>query len=326
MGKKNLMRNLGIDVLRGLAALGIVGCHLSLPERTDMGWLVTSLCDFNVGVFAAVAGFLMSGVKRPGKLLDYAKKRAGRLLPSYVVWSVVFLLMTIVFDLVLDGGRVNPRYHTAQFWLSVVFQGGSATHLWFLICLFYAQVVMAWAFGVFNEAKHGVLWLLAGGALMYASVNLDNWYGIYPIRLLAFLVTGHGLGLLARDRLESLRRYWPFLFVVAVAALVFHVCLRNAIQGFCRDWLVVGPVLLAFVALDFKSARLKRVAAFLGATSMGVYLVHPLFTRALSVVVAKCIPVPYTATIVLSEWTLAWLLSLVTASLLLRLPVARRFV
>ena len=320
------MRYDGIDLLRGLAAFGIVGCHLSLQDRTDAGCLVTALCDFNVGVFAAVAGFLMSGVKRPGELLGYVKKRAGRLLPSYVAWSVVFLLMTIVFDLVLDGGRVNPRYHTAQFWLSVVFQGGSATHLWFLICLFYAQVVMAWAFGVFNEAKHGVLWLLAGGALVYASVNLDNWYGIYPIRLLAFLVTGHGLGLLTRDRLESLRRYSPFLLFVAVAALVLHVCLRNPIPGFYRDWLVVGPVLLTFVALDFKSARLKRVAAFLGATSMGVYLVHPLFTRALSVVVAKCMPTPYTALVVLSEWLLAWLLSLAAAFLLSRLPVARRFV
>ena len=320
------MRYLGIDVLRGLAAFGIVGCHLSLLDRTDAGCLVTALCDFNVGLFAAVAGFLMSGVKRPRELLGYAKKRVCRLLPSYIAWSVVFLLMTIVFDLLLDGGHVNSRYYTLRFWMSVVFQGGSAAHLWFLICLFYAQVLLAWAFGVFDETKHGVLWMLLGAGLVYASVNLGNWYGTYPIRLLAFLVTGHGIGLLIKNRLEVLRRHLLLLFAAAAAALVLHVILRDDVPGFYRDWLFVGPVLIAFAALDFKSERIMRIATFFGATSMGVYLVHPLLTRALSVVVAKCIPAPYTATVVISEWSLAWLLSLAVASILLRIPVARRFV
>lgn len=320
------MRYDGIDLLRGIAVFGIIGCHLSLPDRTDAGWLVTALCNFNVGLFAALAGFLMGGVNDLGALWGYAKKRMGRLMPSYVAWSVIFLLMTLVFDLLLDGGHVNPEYYTVQFWISVVFQGGGATHLWFLVCLFYAQVLAASAFGVFNKAKHGILWLLVGGALVYASVNLGYWYGMYPVRLLAFLVTGHGIGLLIKNRVEVLRRHLFLLLAAAVGALVLHVILRDAFPGFYRDWIAVGPVLIAFVALDFKSERIQRIAAFLGATSMGVYLVHPIFTRAISVVVAKCIPTPYTATVVLSEWSLAWLLSLAAALLFLRLPGARRFV
>ena len=320
------MRYDGIDLLRGIAVFGIIGCHLSLPDRTDAGWLVTALCNFNVGLFAALAGFLMGGVNDLGALWGYAKKRMGRLMPSYVAWSVIFLLMTLVFDLLLDGGHVNPGYYTVQFWISVGFQGGGATHLWFLVCLFYAQVLAAPAFGVFNKAKHGILWLLVGGALVYASVNLGYWYGMYPVRLLAFLVTGHGLGLLARNQLECLRRHLTLLFVVAVAVLAFHVCMIGTIPGFYRDWIAVGPVLIAFVVLDFKSERIQRIAAFLGATSMGVYLVHPIFTRAISVVVAKCMPSPCSALVVLSEWFLAWILSLAVASILLRIPFARRFV
>ena len=321
-----IMRNFGIDLLRGLAAFGIVGCHLSLPNRTDGGCLVTALCDFNVGLFAALAGFLMGGLKEGVELWGYVKKRANRLLPAYVVWSAVFLLMTIVFDIVLDGGCVNPRYYTVRFWTSVVFLGGSAAHLWFLICLFYSQVATAWAFGVLNEAKYAFLWMLLGGAIVYAGVRLGDWYGRYPVRLLAFLVTGHGLGLLAKNHLYGLRRHSMLLLVTAVAALAFHVCMRGMIPDFYRDWLAVGPALLAFTALDFKSERIKRVVTFLGATSMGVYLVHPLFTRAISVVVAKCIPAPYTALVVLSEWSLAWLLSLAAAFLFNRLPFVKRFV
>ena len=132
--------------------------------------------------------------------------------------------------------------------------------------------------------------------------------------------------MLIKNRLEVLRRQLLLLLAAAAAALVLHVILRDDVPGFYRDWLFVGPVLIAFSALDFKRERVTRMVTFLGATSMGVYLVHPLFTRALSVVVAKCMPTPCSALVVLSEWFLAWLFSLAVASILLRIPVARRFV
>ena len=39
-----MVRYIGLDVLRGIAAFGIVGCHLCLSARTDGGNLVTALC------------------------------------------------------------------------------------------------------------------------------------------------------------------------------------------------------------------------------------------------------------------------------------------
>ena len=125
------MRIAGIDLLRGVAAFGIVGCHLSLAPRTADGELVTALCDFNVGLFAAVAGFLMCGGKR-GSWLEYVGKRAKRLLPTYFFWSVAFIVATSAFDLLLDGGHLNPKYGTVSFWGKVIFAGDAATHLWFL--------------------------------------------------------------------------------------------------------------------------------------------------------------------------------------------------
>ena len=79
------MRIISLDLLRGIAAFGIVGCHLSLSPRSDGGALVTSLCDFNVGLFAALAGFLMTGVKDWSDYAGYIKKRVVRLVPTYLV-------------------------------------------------------------------------------------------------------------------------------------------------------------------------------------------------------------------------------------------------
>ena len=180
------MRIISLDLLRGIAAFGIVGCHLSLSPRTEGGALVTSLCDFNVGLFAALAGFLMSGVKDWSDYAGYIKKRVVRLVPTYLFWSVVFLAFTAAFDLSLDGGRIHPRYFSGEFWVSVLFKGGSAAHLWFLACLFYAQVLMALPFGKFNREWQGVLWVIIGGAVLYGAVRIGWWYGWYPLRLLAF--------------------------------------------------------------------------------------------------------------------------------------------
>ena len=317
------MRLISLDLLRGIAAFGIVGCHLSLMPRTDGGMLITSLCDFNVGLFAAVAGFLMGGVKDWGDYAGYIKKRVVRLVPTYLFWSVGFLTFTAAFDLLLDGGRVHPRYFNGAFWVSVLFRGGSAAHLWFLACLLYAQILMALPFGKFKSERHGVLWIIIGGVALYGAVMIGGWYGTYPLRLFAFLMTGYGIRLLVIPNIDKIKRFSGVILAVAVVALGLHVAMRGVVLGFYRDWVVVFPVLIGVASVEVKSVK---IAAVLGATSMGVYLLHPLVTRGLSVVVTRQIAAPYSASVVVGEWVVAWGISMVGAVLMLRLPILKRFV
>lgn len=325
--KTSGMRIAGIDLLRGVAAFGIVGCHLSLAPRTAGGELVTALCDFNVGLFAAVAGFLMCGGSGGGSWLEYLRKRARRLLPTYFVWSLVFIMATIAFDLLLDGGHLNPKYGTAGFWGRVVFVGDAATHLWFLACLFYAQAILHGAFRSCADKWHGLMWIGLGGVAICMSVLLSDWFGKYPLRLIAFLMTGYGFGCcLQGGMFDVCKRHNGMFWCVAISALVLHVLLRGFVPGFIRDWFAVGPVMLAFIGCGFKSERWVKVAVLLGATSLGVYLVHPLITRGLSVAVVRFWPSPYSAAVVLGEWVLAWCISFAFVNLLRRMPVAERFV
>ena len=315
----------GLDLLRGIAAFGIVGCHLSLSTRTAGGDLVISLCDFNVGVFAALAGFLMWGAK--GSWREYATRRIQRLLPTYFVWTIVFILMTILFDLVCDGGQLNPRYFTVSFWIRVVFAGGSATHLWFIACLFYAQLALFKVFSCYNGKWQGLMWIMAGGFLISGSTLSPEWFARYPLRLVAFLVTGYGIGCCFHAGMfnEFLKRR-SLVWCVANGMLIAHVASRGVVHCFLRDWLAVGPVLMAFLGLEIRSGSFQKVAAILGATSMGVYLIHPLVTRGLSVLVTRGVKPPYVAWIVLGEWIAAWLISFAFAVVLKRMPVAKRFV
>ncbi len=321
------MRLVGIDFLRGVAAFGIVGCHLVLGPRTTGGELVTALCDFNVGLFAAVAGFLMCGRGEDKGWLAYVGKRALRLLPTYFFWSAVFVLATVSFDLLLDGGRLNPKYGTMAFWGRVIFAGDASTHLWFLVCLFYVQVLLWSAFKVCKQRWHGAMWIVFGGVSAWvATLSPMCFFNRYPLRLAAFLMTGYGVGcVLPGGLLEACRKHNGVMWCVTVVVLALHVVAGQAVPGFMKDWLAVGPVLLAFLGLEMKGECAVKVAAMLGATSLGVYLVHPLVTRGLSVVVSRVAASPFTAGVVLVDWLLAWGGAMVAVLVLRKMPVVKRF-
>ena len=144
---------------------------------------------------------------------------------------------------------------------------------------------------------------------------------------MAFLTTGYGIGCCFRfgmfDRILKCRwGVWCVMFLM----LALYVLLGDRVPPFIKAWFTVGPVLLAFVMMDIKGDRFMKVATVFGATSMGVYLIHPLVTRGLSVFVTRLFQPPYSASIVLAEWLLAWAISIAAAYVLSRMPIARRVV
>ena len=102
----------GIDWLRGFAAFFIVGCHIGLLDRTVLGAKLTHFCDMNVGVLAAISGFLFfrRGISRPnadfGRILE---KRIKRLLSMYLIWSLFYLAIRWLTNCVIGGGGFSRR-------------------------------------------------------------------------------------------------------------------------------------------------------------------------------------------------------------------------
>lgn len=308
MDKRN--RLVGFDFLRGVAAFGIVGCHLMLSPRTQSATLITGLCDMNVGLFAALSGYVMAYGHWDG-WGAYVIKRAQRILPVYVTWTVVYLVLSATFQ-VLDGGVVNARYGNLCWWLGGVFWGSAAAHLWFLVSLFYAQITVA---GLFRKMPSVVL-ICCSLVLISASIWSNNWYVTYPIRLLAFLMLGRGLVAIGRDRLRCRRR---ILLAVGLVCIGLHFVHFPWPTGFVKDWIVVVPILLAFVAWsDHFTGRLAVTASFLGATSMGVYLIHPIFTKGVGIAVRHIFSAPYGVVSVVADWCVSWLCALIVSVTLLR--------
>jgi len=174
------------------------------------------------------------------------------------------------------------------------------------------------AFDKLNLKGHvqKVVMSFASIALLYCSITWENWCCLYLVRLMAFLL----LGYLMKDYVKRDRFILPLGCTVVVLAI--HLGTRGLLPGFLRDYLLVVPVIMFFVSDRFRD---HEIFTFLAATSMGVYLIHPLFARAMSFVVTRFISPPYNVAVVLGEWLAIWIVSIAVVAIIVRISVMARF-
>ena len=319
------MKLISIDLLRGVAAFMIVGCHLVLSPRTDAASFIAHFCNFAVGLFAALSGFLMS-TKRDLDWFGYVRKRASRLLPIYLIWTVVFILFAMGFQFSLSGS-ISGRFFKPSFYLSALFTGGASCHLWFVISLFYAQaIVYCLLKSVYRFHGLNGLWCcFFGFTVVCLAAWMKNWFGTYPIRLLGFLLMGIGARQLYERKVVSAK----WLVVGVVVAGIVHIVAQPILHGFIRDALLVIPVLLAFVSIPnqaISNPKIKQFIELLGITSMGVYLMHPLFCAGFGVAIRKLFPTPFGLAPILIDWFACYFAALICSIILTRIKVLRRFI
>lgn len=311
-------------MLRAFAAFMIVGCHLQLFPRTAGGEFVTSLCDMNVGLFAAISGFLMIGSMDGSLSLGaYVRKRAMRLLPIYFVWTVFYLLSSLVFALVLKGGVPVGKYTDWEFWRDVVIWGGASCHLWFVISLFYANVIFAACCFLWRRRNAlGIAFLALGIAFVCWATVSDSFMYRYPIRLFGFVALGMSI------RQLFCNRNVPAMTsgLAIVAGLVAYFALRCQVHCFIRGALVVIPLLILFTSQKAYPVFDCRTIKCLAECSMGVFLIHPFFAAGMSAIAQRIISPPFTAIIVICDWVLIYVLSVVFTMAMLRVKVINRFV
>ena len=311
----------GITLLRAIAAFFIVGCHLQLLPRTTAGSLVTSLSDMNVGLFASISGFLLvRSLEGNVTLCDYVRKRAKRLLPIYVVWTVFYLLSSLVFAVTLKGGIPTGKYSAWKFWFDVVFWGGASCHLWFVISLFYANVLLA---GCYKLCKRyiGVLSLILGVALVLCATISPIFLLTYPCRLFGFVA----LGMAIKSALGDVKTSRLVGYTLLMLAFVFYYILSGYLHPFLRDMFLVLCILVVFSRKEMPLFGGKRMEC-LSRCSMGVFLIHPFFAAGMDALIHRICAAPYSASIVIVDWFLVYTLAFVCTMAMFRVGAFSRFV
>ena len=305
-------RYYGIDFLRGVAAFFIVGCHIALLDRTPVAKWATHFCDTNVGLFAAISGFLFAaGIHSLtyDSWKDYALKRVRRLLPIYLVWSLLYLTVRLLTAILIRSGSIVEITRDPFFLLKFIFAGGGACHLWFLIDLLYVQIflILAWRFipRLFNNSL--VLGAISVLSLV-SSVMFSGDLFFYFARLLSFVSLGilvHRMTLHKTKCSDSPIRL--FLILAIVVAVTAHMAFNTMLPRFIRDYILVFPILSWGVIVKIPP---NKVFDFLSKTSMGVFLWHPLFAVGCALVVTHLVPAPYPSWAIMLDWTLVYILAL----------------
>ena len=276
----------GLTFLRGVAAFFIVGCHIGLAPRTATGGLVTWFCDMNVGLFAAISGFLLAhSFDRDEGLIwfRYVKRRVGRLVPIYVVWTIFYLCASLMFALVLKGQLPVDKYSNPRFWTDVVFWGGASCHLWFIASLLYAQLIFACVYACCRHVTGNyLLFAVISFGVVYISTLERTFLLTYPCRLFGFVSLGIAIyGFLKRGTL-ALTIVLPLLIIGGV----FHCFSAQWVHGFLRDWVLVAAIMLVVARREMPIWG-GEVFAMISRCSLGVFLIHPFFAAGVAAFVTR---------------------------------------
>lgn len=179
-----MKRDLLLDYLKFVAILVVVMIHL---PGTGM---LCSVFPFNVNAtFAILAGmFTFSS----SSFVEWLKKRWHRLVLPYLLWEMIYFIANVVFDIVTNRCHSFGWHDICMF----VFWGGASVQLWFVITLFYAQILL-WLFASVMKMCGVRSWialvlLALGGIWLYGSVDEEN------IRRTVFMVGYCSLGALLR--------------------------------------------------------------------------------------------------------------------------------
>lgn len=302
----------GVEWLRGISALAIVGCHEALPKLTEGALWIKSFTDLFVGVFAMLSGlFFLSSCSKLNSLRDCFLKKGGRILIPYFVWTFIYVAVDLVMDIVSAKPQLSFQPQSIEYWTSIVLQGNGSAHLWFLICLFYA-LMLAFVILIPLMRNIGKVWfcsmcLLSG--FLFVALCEGGWYRIYFLRLLGFFLIGVGFSVVKNAIQRIPNGVWICASIVGCGLIG-----TGMVYGKLGECVLSVPLVLAAITWKCESNKLQKIGIWLGSTSFGVYLIHLMFTIAFRDLILK-FGLEQNTVVYMCDIIVAWLMSLGVVSL-----------
>lgn len=282
------------DLLRCVAAIAVIAIHVLAPYRSELGvipfgeWFtavgLNSVIRWAVPVFILITGALMLSDTRPFELGYYIKRRLGKVLVPFIIWSLFYAWFSgwtingydsaIAKDVLSNGLDHATYYHLGFFYYFIplyfvipFFQwmvrhlDSAALYAYLAVWLVTTILFLLRIDGPWNAE----LWLYSGylplGYVLYQKVPLNRaiigiftLFGVTALLLTAYMV----ISVSVANGEYSVGRWLSYktLNVVFAASMIFMLCRY------------VGESL---------SVRTNQIVAFISQHSLGIYLLHPIF-------------------------------------------------
>ncbi|MFP6600555.1 MAG: acyltransferase [Deltaproteobacteria bacterium] len=301
-----------LDVLRGIAILAVVGLHISweflrtAPLDQISGKALAAIhlsTGFGVPLFVMLSGVgLALRYTRPMSWSDYGSfmyRRASRLLPAYVAWSMLMALRT-------DPALLWPPGRLASLFLT----GNAGPQFYFIPLIF--QLYLLWpllrpaAVAAQRTPLHAMVVAVVGTAfsLLWWQLSAHGVVGSGTLALPAFFLLYMAAGLALTPHLERLRSAGRTCTVAAAVLAVTTAALMlqdflgmlSPDAGMMARMIaatifrplpmayiyatIAFSVFLAFATGQRAEGRPATALAELGRHSYGIFLVHLLVLEA----------------------------------------------
>lgn len=299
----------GLDGLRGLAIIGVVVVHTlnSAPFATRLDFAVGTIASLGwmgVDLFFVLSGFLITGIlidqrERPDYFRTFFWRRVLRILPAYVVFLCVALVIAPRIDAIDPAVAARLVEQQGWYWtylvnVMLVVQGWAVnadapTHLWSLAV--EEQFYLLWPFVVLAVSPRALprvaLACIATAALCRVGVVLAGApsvsnYVLLPMRM-DTLAMGALLACAVREPslARAVNRSLLPALGIAIMSLLAVAAIGHSLDSHNSLMQVLGYPAIALLAAVFvwsvsQSPSLFAVAPlrWLGRYSYGIYLYH----------------------------------------------------
>jgi peptidoglycan/LPS O-acetylase OafA/YrhL len=254
-GLDPIARNTTVDLLRGLAAFGIVWFHAGAPY--------SQIALSGLTIFLALLILLHAGPDRAASRI--ISQKADRLVRPWIIWSSIFVLAKFAQALIEDQSL------SSEFESRMLLTGPSL-HLWFLPFGFVLVVALTLVERHISLSQASVFscLLVAGVPALPVAALAAPFVRERPWTEWLAAMTPVLLALALRSAAASVsRRRIVSAATISSAILTFHLL------GKVELAVPLGMVLVIF-ALNSKIGE-SSWGRWIGMISMPVYLIHPIF-------------------------------------------------
>lgn len=341
-----------LDVTRILAVLAVVGIHV-VGGGVSSGEVGVAVVALDMALVAAVpVFFMMAGAlsldprAHRGGPGEFLRRRAVRIVPAMVVWSV--------FYIVVIRGIVSGLEVSTDIVLAMVVTGQTYTHLYFLFAIaglyllaplvqpFLAEAEgrRAWTLGLVASAWTLLVMGIGQAAKAGTGPQIPLQLGTFTFFLayLGYFVLGRAMLVRPIPRTVAVVALLAVPGLIALTTWLYVVSAADAADGEPSTWsavlapsyvsptvMVYSIVLMAAISGLFHSwrvpARTAQILRTLGNATFGVFLVHFAVLAVLRTAVpalGSFDPLPMLVT-----WTVTVLVSGVVALVGQRIPLLR---
>jgi exopolysaccharide production protein ExoZ len=295
------MRLDGVQILRALAAVAVVSLHftqqIGFYDHAGQPWLLRSGISLvgasGVDIFFVISGFIMYYTKKElaggaSASLNFLKRRAIRILPTYWFWNSV-ALMALLLHLGYTSHVYSARFLALTYLLVPSWADGDWSLLlapgWTLTYEAYFYLLFALGIGLaphrflaaYTALAIGSLWVLSQFGLFSAQLGhisgdplvFEFLYGV----LIAYAISRFSGSIPARGR----QRLGYMLLTLGVAGFTATIFFPSAIDYRALAWGMPAAALVAGAVLTHLPALYQsRLLLLLGNASYSIYLSHHL--------------------------------------------------